>query len=117
MNSKKIALIIFLISLIFLSLTAVVYISRQRDGDKNLQTSRLATPPTEPAKNFIKSATSTGLVTKDGQPITEEQIVAKIEAKKKQIKQEAKGRAYNDEELLFIGSPRQAAISDLKVGK
>jgi len=115
METRKIALIIFLISLIFLSLGIVVYVARQRSEVNTLQTNKLSTPVNKGNIGASNNATgSAGIVTNSGQPITEEQIQAKIEVKKAQITQEAKGRAYTSEELFFIASPRQAVISELE---
>lgn len=114
METRKIALIIFLIALIFLALGVIVYVARQRAEVKNLQTGKISVPVGVSGNKAATTTGNTGVVTKEGKPITEEQINAKIEATKAQISQGAKGRAYTSDELFFISSPRKAAISELQ---
>jgi hypothetical protein len=126
METRKIALIIFLVSLIFLSLGVIVYVARQRSEINSLQTTKLTLPDTKSKINPVNNTTGTpeissdtggtAVVTKDGKSITitEEQIKAKIEAKKAQISQQAKGRAYTSSELYFISFPREAVVSELE---
>lgn len=126
METRKIALIIFLVSLIFLSLGVIVYVARQRSEISSLQTTKLALPNAKSKIISVNNATDTPettsntsettVVTKDGKPITitEEQIKAKIEAKKAQISQQSKGRAYTSSELYFISFPREAVVSELE---
>lgn len=117
METRKIALIIFLISLIFLSLGVVVYVARQRSEVNTLQTNKLSTPvgqTTPKASNNSNTASSTDVVNNEGKPITEEEIKAGIEAKKAQISKEAKGRDYTSEEINFMLFPRQVVIDELK---
>jgi hypothetical protein len=117
METRKIALIIFLAGLIFLSLGAIVYVIRQKSADNNLQTAKLAVPPAAVKPGTADSAAGSGLVTKEGKPITEEQITAKIAEKQTAISRKTSAKQYTDDELMFLSSPRQAAISELKAGQ
>jgi len=114
METRKIALIIFLTALIFLSLGMVMYVLRQGSEVKNLQANKLSASPVTGTAQPTVGTSSPNLVTKEGKPITEEEIKAKIDAKKIQITEATKGRAYTSEELFFVFHPRQAAISELK---
>lgn len=117
METRKIALIIFLVGLIFLSLGAIVYVARQRSEVNNLQTGKIAASPAVSSGDSAAKAGDSGLVTAEGRPISEEQITAKIEATKAQISQKAKGRDYTSEEISFMLFPRQTAINELKKGQ
>lgn len=120
METRKIASIIFLVSLIFLSLGMVVYIVRQRSVASNLQSQKLSSPPASSnSGNLDNSATasSTGIVTKEGKSVTEEQIQTKIVEKQNEIKKKTSAKEYTNDELIFLSAPRQAVINELKAGK
>ena len=108
MSARKIALIIFLIGLIVLSIGLIVAFNRNQSRQANLQADKLNQPPAATANNQpVKSAASGG-------QLTEQEIQQKIDAKKAEIKAAAKGRAYNNEELFFLSFPREAVLQEAK---
>jgi hypothetical protein len=117
METRKIALIIFLVALIFLSLGAIVYVARQKSAGNNLQTAKLAAPLPAANQGVTGAAGNNGLVAESGKPITEEQITAKIAEKQTAISRKTSAKQYTDDELMFLSSPRQTAISELKAGQ
>lgn len=111
MDSKKIALVSFLIGLIILSVGFIVFFQRAQNHKSELLTDQLATPKVVDDKiNNSASAKPQEKV------FTEEQIQQKINEMKTQLSnsKNAKKSVYTDEELYFLGNPRQAAIDELK---
>ncbi len=108
MDTKKISLIIFLVGLIIISIGFIIFFNRESSRKSNLRANTLITPKTS------KQIEASPQATKGQQPtITEEQINQAIQAKRQQINTQAKGRALTDQELEFIGSPRETVIKDL----
>jgi len=110
MNFKKIALIVFLIGLIILSIGFIIFVSREQGRKNNLQTKILFEPRSGEADKLENNQKNNPALA----PIpSEEAIQTTIQETKQQISQEAEGRAFTDEELFFISNPRQAAIDKI----
>ena len=109
MDTKKIALIIFLIGVVFLSAGFIIFYSRGQGKKSELRTESLNTPKAQEAERKINEQKQT-----QEKVVTEEQITQKIEETRQQINQKPKGAALSDSDLEFIGSPREAVIKELK---
>jgi predicted Holliday junction resolvase-like endonuclease len=109
MDTKKVALIIFLIGVVFLSAGIIIFYSREQGKKNELRIESLNTPKTQEAEKRINEQKQV-----QEKVITEEQITQKIEETRQQINQKPKGTALSDSDLEFIGSPREAAIKELK---
>jgi hypothetical protein len=117
MNSKRIALIVFLIGLVLLAVGFVIFFSQSMTRKNNLQTNLLKAP-----LSADQAANNQGHKNSTANPaapkvFTDEQINQKIEATKQQINQQAKNRALTDSELYFLSAPRAAAIKALQTGQ
>lgn len=112
MGTKKIALIIFLIALILLSIGFVIFATRNSKNSLNpgalnqsaIQENLDNQVPDNPAKEGPAAHIQ----------FTDEQIEQKIEEKKQIISEQAKDRPFTDDELYFLSFPEEAAVEELK---
>ena len=113
MNERKIALVVFLIGLILLSIGFIIFFGQSQSRRNNLKTDVLTAAPAAQDKLNNQPA-STQAPSKTEPTFTEEQINQKIEATRQTINEQSRNRALTDQELYFLSFPREAAIKELK---